>query len=421
MKKFIRIMSVLLIAVMALTALVACNEDPDTPAGGEKTKYTLTVWGAQEDQAMLREMCAAYAAAHPENEYKFLFGVQGENDAADKILNDVTSGPDVFSFPSDQINKLFAGGALARLGGEIEQNVIANNTADSIGAATLTINGENQLYAYPSTGDNCYFVYYDKRVYTEESALASLDAMIDTATAAGKNVHFKLTDGWYVSSFFFANPELKYNVTYDEKLTETAVSINFNNAAGLATLKSIASYINKEGFVVNTDDSKIVSGFTDGSTAAAISGIWNKTAIEAVLGENMGVCKLPTANIGGEQVQLSGFMGYKLIGVNGYSKNKGEAHKLAQWLTNEQNQMLRYETRGFAPTNKNLVTNEKIVSDPVLSVVLEQAQYMRTQKGVPAAYWTPMGDLATGIVNGTATTDAQLQEMLDALVAQIAK
>lgn len=425
MKKFIRIMSVLLIAIMALTALVACNDDPDVD-DTQKTKYTLTVWGSQEDQAMLKEMCAAYAKAHPENEYKFLFGVQGENDAADKILNDVTSGPDVFSFPSDQINKLFAGGALARLGGEIEQDVIANNTADSIGAATLTINGENQLYAYPSTGDNCYFVYYDKRVFTEESALASLDTMLSTAEAAGKTVHFKLTDGWYLSSFFFANSDLKYDVTYDEKLTETAVSINFNNAAGLTTLKSITSYINHtDSFVVNTDDSKIVSGFTDGTCAAAISGIWNKTAIEAVLGDNMGVCKLPTANIGGEQVQLSGYMGYKLIGVNGYSQNKGEAHKLAQWLTNEQNQMLRYETRGFGPTNKNLVTNEKIVSDPVLSVVLEQAQYMRTQKGVPAAYWTPMGDLVTGIVTdaaaGTVTSDATLQQLLDSLVAQIAK
>ena len=139
----------------------------------------------------------------------------------------------------------------------------------------------------------------------------------------------------------------------------------------------------------------------------------------------MGVCKLPTANIGGEQVQLSGYMGYKLIGVNGYSQNKGEAHKLAQWLTNEQNQLKRFETRGFGPTNKVVSVMDKVTSDPVIGAVLEQAQYNRAQKGVPGNYWTPMGSLITPMVtakaDGTEITDAMLQEYLDALCAQIAK
>ena len=176
MKKFARILAIALVLVMALTTLVAC---PEPPVDGEKTKYTLTVWGAEEDQAMLKAMCDAYAKANPQNEYKFLFGVQSEADAADKVLNDVESGPDVYSFASDQINKLFAAGALARVGGETEKNVIANNTPGSIDAASFKINGEDQLWAYPMTGDNCYFVYYDKRVFTEESLLASLDSMLD--------------------------------------------------------------------------------------------------------------------------------------------------------------------------------------------------------------------------------------------------
>ena len=108
MKKF-RLLY-LVVAVLALCMVFAACESGET--GGDKEKITLTVWGSQEDQEMLKEMCAAYAAANPDKEYKFLFGVQGEGDAADKVLNDVTSGPDVFSFASDQINKLIAGGAL---------------------------------------------------------------------------------------------------------------------------------------------------------------------------------------------------------------------------------------------------------------------------------------------------------------------
>ena len=130
MKK-IRILSLVIALLMLTMVFAACNNnngDNET----QKEKVTLTVWGSQEDQEMLKEMCAAFAAANPDKEYKFLFGVQGEGDAADKILNDVTSGPDVFSFASDQINKLYAGGALARVGGAIEANIKEINSATSV-------------------------------------------------------------------------------------------------------------------------------------------------------------------------------------------------------------------------------------------------------------------------------------------------
>jgi arabinogalactan oligomer/maltooligosaccharide transport system substrate-binding protein len=388
---------------------------------------------------MLKAMCQAYADANPQNEYKFLFGIQGENDSADKVLNDVTSGPDVYSFASDQINKLYAGGALARIGGDIEKNLKEVNSAESIDAATLTINGENQLYAYPTTADNCYFVYYDKRVFTDESALASLDTMLDVAEANGKKVHFKLNDdGWYLSSFFFADPDLGYKVNYNENMVEESVEINYNSADGLTVMKALRSYIARDGLVCQTDDSKIIAAFTPDAAgkleaAAVITGIWNAEDIKNLLGENMGICKLPTANIGGQQVQLSGYMGYKLIGVNGYSKNKGEAHKLAQWLTNEQNQLLRYQTRGFGPTNKVAAQNTDVQNDPIIAAIQQQAQYNRNQKGVPSNYWTPMGSLITPIITAKAealdagvpleeyVTDQQLQEYLDALCNQIRK
>ena len=422
MKKIFKSLCFVLALLLCLS-LVACGDKPDD--NNEKTKYTLTVWGAQEDQAMLKEMCAAYAKANPQNEYKFLFGVQGENDAADKVLNDVTSGPDVYSFPSDQINKLYAGGALARIGGEIEKNIKEVNSEGSIDAATITINGEDQLFAYPSTGDNCYFVYYDKRVFGEEDLL-TFDAMLAKAGTAGKKVHFKLNDdGWYLSSFFFTNPELKYEVTYNENMVEQSVAINYNSAAGLDVMKSLRTYVNNDALVAQTDDSKIIAAFTSGEAAAAVSGTWNASIIKDLLGDNMGVCKLPTAEIGGKQVQLSGYMGYKLIGVNGYSKQKGEAHKLAQWLTNEQNQLKRFETRGFGPTNKVVSEMDVVVNDPVISVVLQQSLFNRAQKGVPGNYWTPMGSLITPLITAKAegkdVSDSELQTLLDNLCSQIAK
>ena len=174
MKKIVKILALVMAFSIFTCVFMACSDDGNTDnnggnnstggntSTGEGSKYTLVVWGAQEDQAMLKEMCNAYAAANPQNTYKFLFGVQSESDAADKVLNDLTSGPDVFSFASDQINKLVTAGALARLGGNILEEVKSINSAESVDAATVKINGEDMTYAYPSTGDNCYFLYYDK-------------------------------------------------------------------------------------------------------------------------------------------------------------------------------------------------------------------------------------------------------------------
>ena len=433
MKK-IRILSLVVALLMLVAVFAACNKDnnDNNVQPGEKQKVTLTVWGSQEDQEMLKEMCAAFAAANPDKEYKFLFGVQGEGDAADKVLNDVTSGPDVYAFASDQINKLIAGGALARVGGDFEKYVKENNSATSVDAATVTLNGEDQLYAYPMTEDNTLFLYYDKSVISADN-VKTLGDLLDAAQAAGRKVHFKLNDdGWYLSSFFFAYPELKYDVTYNENMTETGVSLNYNNAQGLAVMKALVQYVNHPALVIQTDDSKLIAGFTPDAegnveAAAGVSGTWNAQSIQGLLGENMGVAKLPTVEIGGEERQLTTYMGCKLIGVNGYSQNKGEAHKLAQWLTNEQNQMKRFETRGFGPSNKVVAASAAVQNNPVIAAVMEQAKFSRAQKSVPGNYWTPMGALITPFIErkeaGTllAYTDAELQELLDALVAQIRK
>lgn len=423
----------LLLSVIMLLSVVGCSPKKagDTnDDNSEGRSYTLTVWGAEEDQAMLKEMCNAYAKANSKNKYTFNFGVQGEGEAADKVLNDVQSGPDVYSFSSDQINKLYAGGALARIGGDIETNIKDVNTQESVNAATVTIEGTNQLFAYPCTGDNCLFLYYDKSVYKNPEDLKSLDKVLSTAQSAGKKVHFRLNDdGWYLSTFFFANPELKYDVTYNDKMVEQKVAINFDNSSGLDVMKALRTYLYSDALVAQTDDSKIIAAFTSNGgkreAAAAVSGTWNASTIKKLLGDNMGVCKLPTVKIGGKDMQLSGYMGYKLIGVNGYSQNKGEAHKLAQWLTNEENQLKRFKTRGFGPTNKNVTNMEIVQNDNVISAVLDQAKYNRAQKSVPATYWTPMASLITPIItakaNGTNVSDSMLKSYLDALCDQIRK
>ena len=423
MKKAFTVIAILVLACALVFAGGDDEKKGSSKASSSGEKITLTVWASQEDQAMVKEMCNAYAAAHPENSYKFLYGVQSESDAADKVLNDPESGPDVFSFASDQINKLIQAGALARIGGAILDEIKAVNSPESIDAATVTIAGEERTFAYPMTGDNTYFLYYDKSKLSEDD-VKSLDKMLSVAAASGKQIAFKLyDDGWYLSSFFFADPTLYYKVTYSDDLTEKAVEINYDNANGLDVMKALRGYFANSALSANVDDSKILAGIQSGTIIAAVSGTWNEKQIKDVWGSNMAVTVMPTATIGGKEIQLNGYFGYKLIGVNGYSQNKAEAHKLALWLTNEQNQLLRFQTRGFGPTNKVAMASSEVRKDAVISVVLKQAEYFRTQKGVPGAYWTPMASLTKQFadVDPMTVTDADLQALLDSLCAQIRK
>ena len=48
---------------------------------------------------------------------------------------------------------------------------------------------------------------------------------------------------------------------------------------------------------------------------------------------------------------MSSFTGYKMMGVNAYSKYPEWAAKLADWLTNEENQTIRFEERNQGPSN----------------------------------------------------------------------
>ena len=68
--------------------------------------------------------------------------------------------------------------------------------AGAVSAVTLG----DEMFAYPLTSDNGYFLYYDKSVVTDPSTLESILADCE---AAGKSFYFEINSGWYQTAFFF--------------------------------------------------------------------------------------------------------------------------------------------------------------------------------------------------------------------------
>ena len=431
MKKINKILGVALALGVAFSAFACNNENNTGNNNNNKEQIVLTVWCPEADHEFAKAVAESYKAANPDKNYKFLYGIQGENDAATKILNDVENAPDVFSFASDQINRLISGGALARLGGSYLEYVKQNNSADAVDSATVTVNGEDQTYAMPYT-DNTYFLYYNKSVFNADD-VKTLDGILAKCTAPdanganGKQFAMPLNDGWYSSSFFFGEG-LGYEVELDESFGETSITCDFNNEKGKDVAEALYEVISDPRVKPDTDDSKSAAGFQDGSVVAAVSGIWNKKTFEQYLGDNFAVAKLHTYTLNRgqadeKQVQLVSFAGYKLLGVSKHSKNMAEALKYAQYYTNKESQLKHFDLRGFVPTNLEAKQEQRVQADMCAIAITQQLAYSKTQKNVPSTLWTPMQGLGDGLIAliGENPTAQNIYDLLDAAVAGIEK
>ena len=257
------------------------------------------------------------------------------------------------------------------------------------------------------TADNGYFLYYDKSVISEEQ-VKTLDGILAAAQAAGKKMFMDVSNGWYIASFFLAKGRLGIG-------TDGFQTTDFNNEAGVAAGEAIKALTAHEAFLTG-DDAVLTGGFGD-TIAAGVSGTWNAAAIQEKLGDNYAATKLPTFTVGDQQVQMSSFAGYKLMGVNSLTEYPVEAMALAEWLTNEENQLKRFEMRAMGPSNINAAGNEAVMANPALAALAMQANYAVSQNDVLGTYWGPAE--AFGTTMEAKNYDKEVKALLDEMVAAI--
>ena len=267
---------------------------------------TLTMWGAEEDQDLLREISDKFIEKYGNYGGKITInlGSQSESTAKDTVLTDPTAAADVYAFADDQLNELVKAGALQEV--QLNADDIKNrNTPASVDAATV----DGKLYAYPLTADNGYFMFYDKSFFTEDD-VKSLDTMMEKAAAAGKKVSMDVANGWYLYSFY-AGAGLNLSLADDGVNTVC----NWNEAPGADVTQAVIDICKNPGFIALKDE-EFTGKLKDGTLVAGVNGTWRANDADEVWGDNYAACKLPTYTLNGEQVQMASFSGYKLIGVN---------------------------------------------------------------------------------------------------------
>ena len=401
-------------------APAANNTNTEAAADASNETVALTLWGAEEDQALLAQLVEEFKAAYPDQTFDIQIGVESESTAKDTVLTDIEAAADVFAFANDQLNDLVSAGALLNLSGDVSavlpaytgktlDDVLAANGEGSVAAATK----DGNVYAFPMGGGNNYFLYYDSTKITADQA-KSWDELLSAAEAAGGKVGMTFASGWYNASFFLGaafisdmNPDgttvIDWNGTSSDGYT------------GVDVVKAMAAIAAHPGFLAIADGD-ISNQIASGAVCAVVSGTWDAGAAETAFGEGYAATKLPTFTCAGDQVQMSCYSGFKLMGVNAYSKNSGWAVLLAEFLTNEASQTARFETRQLAPTNLNAAANDAVTSNVAIAASAAQDVYGSVQN-VGGKFWDPTATFGQMIANGElGSDDAAIQTALDTLV-----
>lgn len=406
------------VLVSVLAAAVAVS--PVMCVNAAEEEIDLTLWGAEEDQDLLKELVGKFEETYPDQKFNIEIGVESESTAKDTILTDVEAAADVYAFASDQIYDLQKAGALADLteydeafqavAGKSIEDVKNANSESSVEAATI----DGELYAFPMAGDNSYFLFYDSSVISPEEA-GSWDTLLAAAEKAGKQVGMTLASGWYNAGFF-------YGAGFTTDLNDdgtTSMDWNGTSADGYTGVQVVQSMLDIAG---NASFMAIADGDTSnqiaaGGLCAVVSGTWDAQAAQEAFGDGYAAAKLPTFTVGEDQVQMGSAFGYKFVGVNAYSENIGWAAVLAEFLTNEEAQIERFEARQIGPTNKVAVESDAVKANAAISAVIEQSEFGVIQR-VGGKYWDPSKTFGENIAQGKIAADdeAGIQAALDNLV-----
>lgn len=407
----------LLLSVFCLIFLAGCGRggqaDKENPPDTVPQKVRLTVWGAEEDRELLRQLIRSFQTEY-EEQADFLITVeaQGESACKDTLLGDLENGADVFTFADDQLNALAAAGALEPV--KDPGRIAAQNLPKAVEAASVG----DTLFAYPLTADNGYFLYYDKRYLSEED-VHTLDRILENAADHGKYFSMDWSSAWYVYAFF-GGAGMDVGLNEDGITNHCTWNQTEGKFKGVDVAQAMLDIASSPGFASRTDE-EFMEGVREGSVIAGVSGVWNAVALGEIWGSDLGAAKLPTYTCRDQQVQMASFSGCKLIGVNAYSQHYDWAAKLAEWLTSESAQQLRFEMRGQGPSNINASKSPAVQGSAAISALLEQSGSSQIQR-VGGNFWEPVTIFAENMAAGDpvgAGAQDRLQDQLDQMVEDI--
>lgn len=345
------------------------------PTNKDNGTVSLTVWAEESTHDALNQMVESFKKEY-EGQANFEITLEQNSDdkTRERVLDDVYAAADVFIMADDQLASMAAGGALYPVPNATE--VKAANVEGSVEAATIN----DTLYAYPMTEDNGYFLYCNKKYLTDKD-VETMDGILKVAKENGKKFTMDWSSGWYLYSFF-GNTGLDFGINDDNVTNHCEWNTTEGEIKGTDIAQALLD-IQATGAFESVVDNDFIAGVKDGSVIAGVSGVWDETQLKSVWGDDLG------------------------------------AVMLADWLTNEQNQTLRFEMNGQGPSNTKAADSDEVKQAPAIQAVITQSEFGKLQR-VGNTYWDACTKFGNIMAKGN-KDNVKLQKLMDTLVEEITK
>ncbi|MBQ4253937.1 MAG: extracellular solute-binding protein [Erysipelotrichaceae bacterium] len=407
-------MKKLLILLLSLTmvfGLVGCNKGNNDSGNNNNSAnplagtYNIKMWvsevaGVKElFQKHIQEFCDA----NPGIVINATIEGVTEANAATLVLNDVETAPDMYCFAQDQLARLVQADALLVAGSGAAEEVRKVHDATSVSCASFG----DKVYAYPITGDNGYFMFYDKSVVKAEH-LNSLEDIIKDCEAANKQISFELENAWYTASFFIATG-CKDIWTANPDGTWADVDDTYNSAEGLVSMKALQVITQSKAYV-NSSKGDDATG-----SAVIVSGTWATDTIKKIWGDNYGAAALPSFTVDGKTYHLGSFSGIKMIGIKPSNDNVRNAvlQQLALYLSSEKCSKERFDQFSWGPSVKAVQESDAVKNDVALTAFYAQSAYAIPQGQINDGWWGIAGGLGASAKTAKTGDEAALKKALE--------
>lgn len=395
----------------AVTLLLSCCRDA-VPAMETVPAETvrLTVWSAEEDNELLKKITEDFKTEYSdEADLRISVQKRGETDCKAALLAEPMKGADLFTFSDDCLPALAAAGILSPVKNS------GSLAAECVPGAAEAASVGSTLYAYPLSADNVCFLYYNKAYFTAED-VKSLDSILHIAAEKDKLFLMDWRSPRCVYSFFGCTG-LKVGLNSDGITNYCDWNRTDGEISGADVLRSMTAVVDSGGFV-NGGDTVFLDGAAQGSIIAGVGRIELSQDLEAIWGKDFGAAALPVYSCGERSVQMASVAGGRLIGVNAYSDEPYWSARLAEWITSEKNQLLRFEALRQYPANAAAAAEaaRKSEAAAALAKQSDNSQLLR----VGESFNAPVRGAALCIAAGN-PPDADLQKIIDNMVFSITK
>lgn len=433
MKKYSRFVSVFALAMMALAGCsktgTSSSAKDSTTAKPSEEKQTTTQTPAPAEKKKLVVACPSLQKDFIEAKVNAFLTEKGLSSSYTLSISNIGEGdvnngtsvpdwtaetaPDLYAYASDQTLGLVSKGALAEVPSTYSTTMKTDMGDEVMNAAKVG----KKYYGYPYAGDNGYFLYYNKSLFTgKEAKLDTLDGVVEVCKANNVKLSYKLADTFFSTGLMFT-----FGARYDVTLSTdgksiSSISADFDTETGMKAAKAMQSIINNEDIDTTKDGQKAPT--TANGLGATVDGSWNANTYKEAMGDNYACVKLPSVTVDGETANLGSFLGYKLYGVNPSKKNTDTTklatlHQLASYLVSEDVQKDRFTQLTIAPTLKKVKALEAVQNTPHIKAIAAQAEFSVAQTIVPNNIWVESTSPYTGIMANKNATEAELQTILN--------